>query len=146
MQLLLETLNGQSHSFSLYSKQFRTFKPNLSTFPVIYAYIITNQSPLVSIKCSHYIWLFPSRSHNGSASSLEAFKARLDVALGSLVQWLATIIVIIFNPGHSMILWFRRVRAAYSTARHLAAVSIGSPIWNNIIDSWVPSTGTLTVN
>jgi len=47
------------------------------------------------------------------APSLEAFKARLDVALGSLVWWLATlhiaggwnemIIVALFNPGHSMI-------------------------------------------
>ena len=46
--------------------------------------------------------------------SLEAFKARLDVALGSLVWWLATlhiaggwnwmITVVLFNPGHSMIL------------------------------------------
>jgi len=44
------------------------------------------------------------------ASSLEAFKARLDVALGSLVCWLATlhiaggwmIIVVLFNPGHPM--------------------------------------------
>jgi len=45
--------------------------------------------------------------------SLEAFKARLDVALGSLVCWLATlhmaggwnsmIIVVLFNPGHSSI-------------------------------------------
>ena len=43
-----------------------------------------------------------------------AFKARLDVALGSLVWWLVTlriaggwnkmIIVVLFNPGHSMIL------------------------------------------
>ena len=50
------------------------------------------------------------------APSLEAFKARLDVALGSLVWWLTTlhvaggwnwmIIVVLFNPGHSMILWF----------------------------------------
>ena len=48
------------------------------------------------------------------APSLEAFKARLDVALGSLVWWLATlhiaggwnsmIIVVLFNPGCSMIL------------------------------------------
>ena len=48
------------------------------------------------------------------APSLEAFKARLDVALGSLVWWLATlhvtggwnymITVVLFNPGHSMIL------------------------------------------
>jgi len=48
------------------------------------------------------------------APSLEAFKARLDVALGILVCWLATphitgglklmIIVVFFNPGHSMIL------------------------------------------
>ena len=48
------------------------------------------------------------------APSLQAFKARLDVALGSLVCWLATlhiaggwnsmIVVVPFNPGHSMIL------------------------------------------
>jgi len=48
------------------------------------------------------------------APSLEAFQARLDVALGSLVCWLATlhrsggwnqmVIVVLFNPGHSMIL------------------------------------------
>ena len=47
------------------------------------------------------------------APSLQAFKARLDVALGSLVCWLATLhiaggwnqmsIVVLFNPGHSMI-------------------------------------------
>ena len=48
------------------------------------------------------------------APSLQAFKARLDVALGSLVCWLVTlhiaggwnlmIIVVLFNPVHSMIL------------------------------------------
>ena len=48
------------------------------------------------------------------APSLEAFKARLDVALGSLGCWLATLhiaggwnsmsIVVLFNPGHSVIL------------------------------------------
>ena len=48
------------------------------------------------------------------APSLEAFRARLDVALGSLVWWLATLhiaggwnemtIVVLFNPSHSMIL------------------------------------------
>ena len=48
------------------------------------------------------------------APSLEAFKARLDVALGSLVWWLETlhtaggwnsmITVVLFNPGHSVIL------------------------------------------
>jgi len=48
-----------------------------------------------------------------AAPSLEAFKARLDVALGSLVCWLATLhvaggwnqmmIVVLFNTGHSMI-------------------------------------------
>ena len=47
------------------------------------------------------------------APSLEAFKARLDVALGSLVWWLATlhiaggwnwvVIAVLFNPGRSMI-------------------------------------------
>jgi len=45
---------------------------------------------------------------------LGALKARLDVALGSLVWWLVTLhiaggwiwmmIVVLFNPGHSMIL------------------------------------------
>ena len=45
---------------------------------------------------------------------LEAFKAGLDVALGSLGCWLATLhiaggwnwmsIVVLFNPGHSTIL------------------------------------------
>jgi len=48
------------------------------------------------------------------APSLQAFKARLDVALGSLGCWLATLhiaggwnwmsIVVLFNPGRSMIL------------------------------------------
>jgi len=48
------------------------------------------------------------------APSLEAFKARLDVALGSLGCWLVTlhtaggwnwiIIVVLFTPGHSVIL------------------------------------------
>ena len=48
------------------------------------------------------------------APSMQAFKARLDVALGSLVCWLATlhvaggwnwmITVVLFNPGHSTIL------------------------------------------
>ena len=48
------------------------------------------------------------------APSLQAFKARLDVALGSLGCWLATLhiaggwnsmnIVLLCNPGHTMIL------------------------------------------
>ena len=48
------------------------------------------------------------------APSLQAFKARLDVALGSLVCWLTTLhiaggwnemkIVVLLNPGHSVIL------------------------------------------
>ena len=48
------------------------------------------------------------------APSPEAFKARLDVALGSLVWWLTTLhiaggwnsmsTVVLFNPGHSRIL------------------------------------------
>ena len=47
------------------------------------------------------------------APSLEAFKARLDVALDSLVWWLATLHIaggwnsmtfdVLFNPGHPMI-------------------------------------------
>jgi len=48
------------------------------------------------------------------APSLEAFKARLDVALGSLGCWLATLhiaggwnwmsIAVLFNPGHAVML------------------------------------------
>ena len=48
------------------------------------------------------------------APSLEAFKARLDVALGCLVWWLAVlyiaggwnqmIIVVLFIPDHSLVL------------------------------------------
>jgi len=52
------------------------------------------------------------------APSMKAFKARLDVAVGSLVSWLVTLHiagavetrwsfstqVVLFNPGHSMIL------------------------------------------
>jgi len=48
------------------------------------------------------------------APSLQAFKARLDVALGSLVCWLVTLhiaggwnwmsIAVLFNPGRSVIL------------------------------------------
>ena len=48
------------------------------------------------------------------APSMQAFKARLDVALGSLGWWLVTLhiaggwnemsIAVIFNPGHSMVL------------------------------------------
>ena len=48
------------------------------------------------------------------APSLETFKARLDVALGSLVCWLVTlhiaggwnwmVTVVLFNAGHSVIL------------------------------------------
>jgi len=48
------------------------------------------------------------------APSLEAFKARLDVALGTLIWWLMTLHtdrrlklddhVVLFNPGHSMFL------------------------------------------
>ena len=49
------------------------------------------------------------------APFLEAFKAGLDVAPGSLVWWLVTlhiaggwnsmITVVLFNPGNSVILW-----------------------------------------
>jgi len=47
------------------------------------------------------------------APSLEAFKARRDVARGNLVWWLMTLpvtgglkldLLVLFNPGHSMIL------------------------------------------
>ena len=49
------------------------------------------------------------------APSLQAFKARLDVVLGSLGCWLATLHIAggwnsmstvgLCNPGHSVILW-----------------------------------------
>jgi len=62
------------------------------------------------------------------APFLEAFKARLDVALGSLVGWLAPlhiargwnsmVIVVLFNPGHSMILWKGNCRQ-FSKTKHL---------------------------
>jgi len=86
------------------------------------------------------------------APSLQAFKARLDVALGSLVCWLATLhiaggwnrmsIVILLNPGRSMtslnsehVLWPSGVTAsglpalpAHHTARcGAAAVMPGTP-------------------
>ena len=54
----------------------------------------------------------PSHPVNLDAPSLQAFKARLDVALGSLVCWLAAwhiaggwnwmSVVVLFNPGHSV--------------------------------------------
>ena len=66
------------------------------------------------------------------APSLQAFKARLDVALGSLGWWLVTlhiagswnpmIIVVLFNPGHSMIL---RSSGDVCSASERSAVSTG---------------------
>ena len=59
------------------------------------------------------------------APSLKAFKARLDVALGSLVWWLVTlhtaggwnqmIIVVLFNPGLSNIVSFYETAARNAT-------------------------------
>jgi len=70
-------------------------------------------SPECSVSTSHWNRL-PKEAVD--APSLQAFKARLDVALGSLVCWLATLhiaggwnwmsIVVLFNPGHSMSLWY----------------------------------------
>ena len=61
------------------------------------------------------------------APSLEAFKARLDVALGSLGCWLATLhiaggwnwrsIVGLCNPGHSWILGFCDQRRLWGDLR-----------------------------
>jgi len=61
---------------------------------------------------ANYKWTCLPKEAVG-APSLQAFKARLDVALGSLGCWLATlhvaggwnwmITVVLFNPGHSMI-------------------------------------------
>ena len=57
------------------------------------------------------------------APFMEAFKTRLGVALGSLGCWLETLhtaggwnevfTVVLFNPGHSMILWLVGVRAHF---------------------------------
>jgi len=57
------------------------------------------------------------------APSLQAFKARLDVALGSLVCWLVTLhiaggwncvsIVLLFNPGRPMIFSGQGVNASH---------------------------------
>jgi len=62
------------------------------------------------------------------APSLQAFKARLDVALGSLVRWLVTLhiaggwngmsIVVLFNPGHSRILGFYDMKAVTLWSQH----------------------------
>ena len=70
---------------------------------------------LLMDKASFRTWtLFRLPKEAVDAPSLEAFRARLDVALGSLVCWLATLhiaggwnwmsIVLLCNPGHSMIL------------------------------------------
>ena len=65
------------------------------------------------------------------APSLQAFKARLDVALGSLVCWLATLhiaggwnsmsIVVLFNPGHCMI----RYKTGYHSLVRALIPSLG---------------------
>jgi len=78
------------------------------------------------------------------APSLEAFKATLHVALGSLVWRLATlhiaggwnemIIVVLFNPGHSMILctrlgWPRfpsNLASLYASRNGTSTASLGS--------------------
>ena len=60
------------------------------------------------------------------APSLQAFKARLDVALGSLGCWLATLhiaggwnwmsTVVLFNPGHSMMKHLMELLVSLCTA------------------------------
>ena len=68
------------------------------------------------------------------APSLEAFKARLDVALGSLGWWLATLhiaggwnwmsTVFLFNPGYSVILYLAQkfsVRVVWSRVAPVTA-------------------------
>jgi len=68
----------------------------------------------------HAIWKFTGNvfwlTENALNVSLDAFKARRDVALGSSVWWLVTlhiagswnqmITVVLFYPGHSVILWW----------------------------------------
>jgi len=68
------------------------------------------------------------------APSLQAFKDRLDVALGSLGWWLATLhiaggwncmsTVVLFNPGHSVILYLAQkfsVRVVWSRVAPVTA-------------------------
>ena len=72
------------------------------------------------------------------APLLEAFKAKLDVVLGSLVWWLATlhiaggwnsmIIVDLFNPGHCMILRFYELK--------LMVGNVIPNLFGNKIHSW----------
>jgi len=74
------------------------------------------------------------------APSLRAFKARLDVALGSLGCWLATLhiaggwnsmsIVVLFNPGHSLALCTASCTARSPTmcrVQHCRALHTHSP-------------------
>ena len=70
------------------------------------------------------------------APFLQAFKARLDVALGSLVCWLAALhiaggwnemsIVVLFNPGHSMILCIRRGEKNKTNKQRMQASSMNT--------------------
>jgi len=77
------------------------------------------------------------------APSLQAFKARLDVALGSLVCWLVTLhiaggwnwmsIVVLFNPGHPMSLWIQlglQLRfSGWSNKSSCAAGAVPTALW-----------------
>ena len=74
---------------------------------------------------------------------LEAFKARLDMALGSLVCWLVTLhiaggwnwmsIVVLFNPGHPMSLWIQQglqLRfSGWSNKSSCAAGAVPTALW-----------------
>ena len=81
------------------------------------------QNPYLKIHAGGLTVLFPPEGGDAlnrlpkeavDAPSLQAFKAGLDVALGSLVCWLATLhiaggwnwmsIAVLFNPGHAVIL------------------------------------------
>ena len=63
------------------------------------------------------------------APSLQAFRARLDVALGSLGCWLVALhiagswncmsIVVLCNPGHSVVLWMVMGWVRSSPVKHL---------------------------
>ena len=70
-------------------------------------------------------------THSLQTGVLQAFKARLDVAVGSLGCWLATlhiaggwnwmVIVVLFNPGHSMISEkFRTEKHKLSTMKEIS--------------------------
>jgi len=86
-------------------------------------------------------------------SPLEAVKARLDVALGSLVCWLVTLhvaggwnwmsIVVLCNPGHSMVLWFYDPTAIADFMAYLFLYWLNLHVSLTYVQSWSESEESL---